>query len=75
MADMISPERRSAIMARIRSQDTLPELLVRRFLHKRGLRFRIHQRQLPGKPDYRLSFAQNLRVCPWLLLAWLSEVC
>src|SRR5437764_14962027 len=38
-------------MRRIRSQDTAPELEVRHFLHRRGLRFRLHRRDLPGKPD------------------------
>lgn len=49
--DMFTPEHRSQIMARIRSQDTQPELAVRRYLHARGFRFRIHQATLPGKPD------------------------
>lgn len=38
-------------MARIRSRDTKPELQVRRFLHAEGLRFRLHRKDLPGKPD------------------------
>jgi DNA mismatch endonuclease (patch repair protein) len=38
-------------MRRIRSRDTKPELLLRRALHKRGLRYRIHVSTLPGKPD------------------------
>ena len=46
----ISPER-SAMMARIRARDTRPELLVRRWLHRRGFRFRLHCRTLPGTPD------------------------
>jgi DNA mismatch endonuclease (patch repair protein) len=49
--DNLSPERRSENMRRIRSQDTSPELEVRRFLHRQGLRYRLHQRDLPGKPD------------------------
>jgi DNA mismatch endonuclease (patch repair protein) len=49
--DKLSPERRSENMRRIRSQDTSPELDVRRFLHRQGLRYRLHQRDLPGKPD------------------------
>src|SRR5262249_11312063 len=48
--DTVSPERRSAIMANIRSRDTTPELVVRRFLHSKGLRFRLHRRDLPVKP-------------------------
>jgi DNA mismatch endonuclease (patch repair protein) len=49
--DKISKDRRSSNMRHIRSIDTSPELLVRRFLHKRGLRYRLHARGLPGKPD------------------------
>jgi DNA mismatch endonuclease, patch repair protein len=49
--DRISPQARSRNMSRIRSRDTSPELTARRFLHRSGLRFRLHQRGLPGKPD------------------------
>jgi DNA mismatch endonuclease (patch repair protein) len=49
--DTVSPERRSAIMRRIRGKDTAPELAVRRFLHGAGLRFRLHRAGLPGTPD------------------------
>lgn len=49
--DKLTPQGRSRNMSRIRSQDTLPELKVRRFLHACGLRFRLHHRNLPGKPD------------------------
>ena len=38
-------------MSRIRSKDTKPEMLVRRFLHKNGFRYRLHVKDLPGKPD------------------------
>ena len=38
-------------MGRVRSRDTKPELLVRRFLHSKGLRFRLHRKELPGRPD------------------------
>ncbi len=51
MADVHSKETRSYNMSRIRSKDTKPELLVRKFLHKNGFRFRLHVRDLPGKPD------------------------
>lgn len=49
-----SPER-SANMAKIRSKDTKPELLVRRALHRLGFRYRLHARELPGRPDIVLS--------------------
>ncbi|MBT2554467.1 DNA mismatch endonuclease Vsr [Arthrobacter sp. ISL-5] len=51
MADFMSPERRSAHMAKIRSKDTKPEIMLRRMLHRDGLRYRLHDRRLPGKPD------------------------
>jgi DNA mismatch endonuclease, patch repair protein len=60
VADRLTAERRGANMRRIRSKDTLPELVVRRFLHRAGLRYRLHARDLPGKPD--LVFSAR-RVC------------
>jgi DNA mismatch endonuclease (patch repair protein) len=49
--DIMSPEKRSALMARIRGRDTGPEMVVRRLLHGMGYRFRVHERDLPGRPD------------------------
>jgi len=49
--DKITIEERSALMARIRSKDTKPELAVRSLLHRLGYRFRLHRRDLPGTPD------------------------
>ncbi|HEX2898405.1 MAG TPA: very short patch repair endonuclease [Bacteroidia bacterium] len=46
---------RSEMMARIRSKDTRPELRVRHFLWASGFRYRLHGKQLPGKPDIVLS--------------------
>jgi len=51
MADVHSKETRSYNMSRIRSRDTKPEMLVRKFLHKKGFRYRLHVKNLPGKPD------------------------
>lgn len=51
MADKLSSERRSWNMSRIRSRDTAPEIAVRRLVHRLGFRFRLDNRQLPGKPD------------------------
>jgi DNA mismatch endonuclease (patch repair protein) len=51
MTDHLSKQKRSWNMSRIRSTDTKPELLVRSLLHKMGYRFRLHQKDLPGKPD------------------------
>ena len=49
--DVVTPERRSAIMSRIRGKNTKPELVVRRLAHAMGYRFRLHRRDLPGSPD------------------------
>ncbi|WP_429542679.1 very short patch repair endonuclease [Pseudomonas frederiksbergensis] len=49
--DVVDQATRSRMMAAIRSFNTRPELIVRRFLHAHGYRFRIHQKNLPGKPD------------------------
>ena len=49
--DRITPERRSALMARIRGRNTAPEMAVRRLAHALGCRFRLHRRDLPGTPD------------------------
>lgn len=51
MADTFSKKKRSWVMSRIKSGDTSPERLVRSFLHLRGYRFRLHRKDLPGKPD------------------------
>ncbi len=55
MADVLSKEQRSKCMSHIRSKDTKPEVLVRRFLFAHGFRFRLHRKDLPGKPDIVLS--------------------
>ncbi len=51
MADVVAPAVRSRMMAGIRGRDTRPEMLLRRALHGRGLRYRLHDRRLPGRPD------------------------
>lgn len=55
MADVMSPEQRSRCMAAIKGKDTKPEMIVRKYLFSRGLRFRVQVRKLPGKPDIVLS--------------------
>ena len=55
MADTLSPEERSRLMARIRSRDTKPEMYVRKAVWRAGFRYRLHSRTLPGKPDLVLS--------------------
>ena len=51
MVDQVSASKRSQIMARIKSKNTKPELLLRRALWKRGLRYRVNVSGLPGRPD------------------------
>jgi DNA mismatch endonuclease (patch repair protein) len=51
VTDTVSPEKRSAMMAAVRSKNTTPELIVRRAVHRLGFRFRLHDKKLPGKPD------------------------
>ena len=51
MADMVSMETRSRIMASIRGRDTRPEIAVRRILWRHGLRYRTHDRTILGRPD------------------------
>lgn len=51
MADTFDPATRSEIMRKVRSEGTSPEMKVRRALHAAGFRFRLHRKDLPGKPD------------------------
>jgi DNA mismatch endonuclease (patch repair protein) len=51
MTDKLTPERRSQNMRRIKSTSTKPELIVRKLVYGLGYRFRLHAKELPGKPD------------------------
>ncbi len=51
MVDVHDKNTRSFNMSRIKGKDTKPELLVRTFLHINGIRYRLHNKNLPGKPD------------------------
>ncbi len=51
MTDVFTPAQRSAVMRRVKSKDTSPELEVRRMLTAAGARYRLHRRDLPGSPD------------------------
>ena len=51
MADVHDKATRSYNMSRIKGKDTKPEMLVRKFLHANGYRYRLHTKELPGKPD------------------------
>jgi len=51
MADVHTKEQRSYNMSQIKGKNTKPEMLVRRFLHSNGFRYKLHDKSLPGKPD------------------------
>lgn len=51
MADIVSPAVRSAMMSKIRGGNTAPEVTIRKLLFAKGLRYRLHRKDLPGKPD------------------------
>lgn len=51
MIDVVSAETRSRMMSGIKGKNTSPEVIIRKALHARGFRFRIHVNNLPGKPD------------------------
>lgn len=55
MTDMMTPEQRSRCMAAIKGKGTKPEMLVRRFLFSKGLRYRVNNSKLPGSPDIVLK--------------------
>ena len=55
MADVLSKDQRHKCMSQIKSKNTKPEVLVRRFLFANGFRFRLHRKDLPGTPDIVLS--------------------
>lgn len=68
MTDTLTRERRSWTMSRIRSRDTGPERIVRRYLFARGLRFRVNVSRLPGHPDIVLARHRaivEVRGCFW----------
>ena len=51
MTDVVTKAMRSRMMSGIRSKNTKPELMIRHGLHSRGLRYRLHSKRIPGKPD------------------------
>jgi DNA mismatch endonuclease (patch repair protein) len=58
--DTFTPAERSAVMRRVRGKDTEPEMVVRRMIHRMGLRYALHRRDLPGNPD--LVFVSRARI-------------
>ena len=66
--DKLSKEKRSWNMSRIKSKNTAPEMFVRSLLHRNGFRFRLHVKDLPGKPDIVLPKYKTVievRGCFW----------
>ena len=61
MPDTVDSATRSRIMARVRSRNTGPEMILRRALHARGLRYKLHDSALPGRPD--VVFPRFRAVC------------
>lgn len=49
--DVLTPDQRRRAMKSVKSADTAPELIVRKLLFREGFRFRLHSKNLPGKPD------------------------
>ena len=60
MTDTVSKEQRSANMSAVRSRNTGPEIRVRQIAHGLGYRFRLHRRELPGKPDIAFPGRQKV---------------
>lgn len=68
MADVHSKETRSYNMSQIKGKNTRPELLVRKFLFANGIRYRLHDKSLPGKPDIVINKYKtivDIRGCFW----------
>jgi len=68
MTDHLTVSKRSWNMSRIRSKNTKPEIAVRKMLNQRGIRYRLHARDLPGKPDLsnkEKKFAIFVNGCFW----------
>jgi DNA mismatch endonuclease, patch repair protein len=68
VADIVDRARRSEMMARIGPRNTAPEMVVRRIAHRLGYRFRLHRKDLPGRPDLvlpRHRLAVFVHGCFW----------
>jgi len=66
--DIVDPATRSRMMAGIRSKNTRPEIAIRTALHRAGLRYRLHAKDVPGKPDMvfpRFRAAVFVHGCFW----------
>ncbi|HEY5047029.1 MAG TPA: very short patch repair endonuclease [Rhizomicrobium sp.] len=58
--DRLTGERRSWLMSRVKSRDTTPEVALRSMIHRMGYRFRLHRKDLPGKPD--IVFGPRMKI-------------
>ncbi|WP_457650377.1 very short patch repair endonuclease [Profundibacter sp.] len=68
MTDVVSPKKRSAMMAGISGKNTKPEIYIRQVLHRAGYRFRLHRKDIPGTPDIflpRYGVAIFVHGCFW----------
>jgi DNA mismatch endonuclease, patch repair protein len=68
LMDIVSPEKRSRMMAGIKGKNTKPELAVRKLIHGMGFRYRLHRKDLPGSPDLvfqRLKKVIFVHGCFW----------
>jgi DNA mismatch endonuclease (patch repair protein) len=68
LMDIVSPEKRSWMMAGIKGKNTKPEMVVRKIVHAMGFRFRLHRKDLPGSPDLvfpRLKKVIFVHGCFW----------
>jgi DNA mismatch endonuclease (patch repair protein) len=68
MTDVFTPEKRSAVMRRVKGKDTSPELKVRAALRRLGVGYRLHRADLPGKPDIAMpgrKLALYVHGCFW----------
>jgi len=68
MADVHNKETRSYNMSKIKSKDTKPEMIVRKFLFKNGFRYRLHRKDIAGKPDIYIPSLKciiNIHGCFW----------
>lgn len=68
MADVVDKTTRSRMMSGIRAKDTRPEIFIRRGLHRLGFRFRLHAKDIPGKPDVVLPKYRSIIIvhgCFW----------
>lgn len=60
MVDKLTPAERSKNMSRIQSKDTTPEMIVRKLIFSKGYRYRLHRKDLPGKPDIVLPSKKKI---------------